>query len=121
MIEKIYAIELPNFLINYPHMVGIILDRTRQTSKSFYYLAMSELNIEQQLVKNEHVFKLCYNPKYYHKLICLFADDDVLIKLDDIMYEMNYHNIENHIYEGKHGNFIFCDSIINKIKNIIFK
>jgi hypothetical protein len=116
IVDKIYAIEAPNFPIN-----GLLVYRNFKF-KSYQTISFSlfikyALHIEQLLTKHSSIQKHCYNPNIYHKLTCFFAKSDYLYNCLEITNELDKYNSKYYIYDGTHGAFIYN---LNYIRDRIF-
>jgi hypothetical protein len=121
IIDKIYAIEAPNFLINSGNFYHNFKYKT-STSFSFYLFIRYALHCEQLLTKNCSLkncsLKNCYNPNIYHKLTCFFAKSDYLYNYLDIVEELKQSTyFKYYIYDGSHAAFL---NNLNYIKKKIW-
>lgn len=116
IIDKIYAIEAPNFLINITNFYYNFKYKTN-TTISFILFVKYALHCEQLLTKNCSL-KNCYNPNIYHKLTCFFAKSDYLYNYLDIVEEFKKStHSKYYIYDGSHGAFLYN---LNYIKQKIW-
>ena len=118
LIDKIYLIESPVFLINVPHGIAYIYHKKFPFLAQ--YLIRNELNIIQIFLKSDTVINQAFNLKNSSKCTCFFAELDEVLELDKTIQELKSDNIKYYTYIGTHGEIIINKKNLHFIKTKIF-
>ena len=119
-IDKIYLIESPIFLINYPYVVNNFYHDNKKKYLFIKYLVINELNIIQIFGRSDIIINQLANPKYSEKYICFLAESDTLIDSAHTIIELQKYNIKYYTYPGDHGEMVINKNIAKLYKNKIF-